>query len=249
MHNPAKPKIATLFFACATLAMTIASAQANESERESRSTAGAVRERTPDSRRDPLKLAPNVKVEITPKHPAASRLNSAEKLAAICCAFRVYSANTELFDDFDGDGYYTYLRVSFDVDTDFSAADVYADLYLAGPGEPWELFFESDVFTVFGSSPDDDYEVETEFVGGYPPGDYDLLIEIFDAVTGEFVASYGPADSSRLSYLPIEDIDFDSESDSQVFVSARGSSLSLMSLALLAAAIKRRSRKRVQSTD
>ena len=38
-----------------------------------------------------------------------------------------------------------------------------------------------------------------------PTGEYDLLIELFDAFTGEFLASYGPEDTSELAYLPLED--------------------------------------------
>ena len=249
MNEPVKPIRTALLLASAALFFAAVTVHADEAERASRSTAGPASERVPDTRRDAMKLESNRPAgtrAIRPEGGASregSALNSAERLAAVCCVFRVYSADTELFDDFDGDGYYTYLRVMFDVDTDFLAADVYANLYLALPDEPWELFFESEIFPVFGSSADDAYEVETEFISGYPPGDYDLLIDVFDAATDEFVASYGPADSSALGYLPIEDIDFDNEISSQVFISgSSGSSLSLMSLVLLAISIRRRIR-------
>src|SRR5690606_4055102 len=103
------------------------------------------------------------------------------------------------------DGYYRYLRVTFDVDSYFYGAWVYAALYLSRDGVVWELLHETDDFRVDGETPDDAYEVETELVTGYPPGDYDLLIEIYDADTGVFQDELGPADTSAFALLPLED--------------------------------------------
>jgi hypothetical protein len=55
------------------------------------------------------------------------------------------------------------------------------------------------------SQTDDDYEVETELVSGYITALYDVLIELYDADTNEFLAEYGPAQSSAFSLLPLED--------------------------------------------
>ena len=40
-------------------------------------------------------------------------------------------------------------------------------------------------------------------------GDYDILIEVFDAGTSEFLAYFGPEDTSELAFLPLEDMDRD----------------------------------------
>ena len=167
--------------------------------------------------------------------------------AAACCGFRIWSASTELFDDFDRDGYYTYLRVRFDVDTDYSEADVYADVWLRGDDGDYVLIHQSDVFPIYGSSGTDDYEVEAELVAGFPPGYYDVLIEVYDAFDDRFVADYDALDSSALGLLPMEDISFDGSLPPPV-VDSRGSggggSLSLAGLAVLAslAALRRRRR-------
>ena len=63
--------------------------------------------------------------------------------------------------------------------------------------------------TIFGSSGTDDYVIVTDLVSGYPRGDYDILIEVFDAHTGEFLAFFGPEDTSELAFLPLEDMDRD----------------------------------------
>lgn len=192
--------------------------------------------------------------EFTPS--AATRAGAAQQKsgaaapgqrAAACCGFRIWSASTELFDDFDRDGYYTYLRVRFDVDTDYSEADVYADVWLRGDDGDYVLIHESDVFTIYGSSGTDDYEVEAELVAGFPPGFYDVLIEVYDAFDDRFVADYDALDTSALGLLPMEDISFDGGLPPPV-VDSRGSggggSSSLAGLAVLAslAAIRRRRR-------
>ena len=123
--------------------------------------------------------------------------------------FWIYSASTELFFDDDGDGYYHYLRVTFDADTVFAEAYVYAELYLSWDGETWERYFVSEDFLIQGSTSLDEYEIETEFVSGYPTGLYDVLIELYDADFGEFVDEFGPLQSSAFSILPIEDLEHD----------------------------------------
>ena len=63
--------------------------------------------------------------------------------------------------------------------------------------------------SVEGSTPFDEYQVETELVTGYPPGLYDVLIEIYDADYAEYVDEFGPAQSSALALLPLEDTTYD----------------------------------------
>ena len=99
--------------------------------------------------------------------------------------------------------------ILFDADTIYNSAEVYAAVYLSYEGGPWNEYAVSEDFILFGSSSNDDYVLVTELMSGYPTGDYDLLIELFDAVDGAFLASFGPEDSSELSYLPLEDFNRD----------------------------------------
>ena len=76
--------------------------------------------------------------------------------------------------------------------------------------------------------------METELVSGYITGDYDILIELFDAYDGTFVASLGPDDSSQLSYLPLEDAGRDTPPGTTVVINeGGGGSLGLLSLLVL----------------
>lgn len=138
--------------------------------------------------------------------------------------FWFYYVDVELFSDFDRDGYFHGIDLLFDADTLYSVADVYAVIYLSYEYGPWNEYAVTENFTLFGSSASDEYIVETELVSGYPQGDYDILIELFDASSDLFVASIGPDDSSELALLPLEDIGRDTPvgSTTQVVVNSGG---------------------------
>ncbi len=123
--------------------------------------------------------------------------------------FWIFNADVQLFYDDDGDGYFYGIDLLFDADTIYSSAEVYAAVYLSFEGGPWNEYAVTNDFTIFGASGDDEYVLVTELMSGYPTGNYDLLIELFDAFDGEFVASFGPDDTSELAYLPLEDFNRD----------------------------------------
>ena len=169
--------------------------------------------------------------------PGAGKSSPAppDSRAVSCCGFRIYEAHTRLFDDLDRDGYYTWLQVTFDVDTDYREAEVYADIWLREPGGDYVLIHETDTFTIRGSSAGDDYEVEAELVAGFPPGLYDVLIEVYDAWDHRFVADFDAVDSSDLGLLPLEDISFDGDIPPPVVYSDGSGGSGSFSLAGLAA--------------
>ena len=137
--------------------------------------------------------------------------------------FWFYVADVELYGDSDRDGYYSGIDLLFDIDTYYSAADIFAVAYLSRDGGPWEEYAVTDDFTIFGSSGSDDYIVVTDLVSGYPRGDYDILVEVFDAETGEFLAYIGPEDTSELAYLPLEDMQRDEPAtETHITVSSGG---------------------------
>lgn len=123
--------------------------------------------------------------------------------------FWIYSAQVNLFFDDDRDGYYHGIELVFDADTYYVAADVYAVVYLSLEGGPWNEYAATDIFTLLGASGLDDYVLETELLAGYPTGDYDLMIELYDAWSDELVAVLGPEESPALGFLALEDADRD----------------------------------------
>lgn len=103
--------------------------------------------------------------------------------------FEIYSADVRLVADRDLDGYHHALNVRFDVDVSHDSATVYAKLYLSRNGGPWSQYFTTDLFVIHGTDTADTYEVRTELLDGYPPGYYDVLIEIYSLDHAYMVAS------------------------------------------------------------
>ena len=165
--------------------------------------------------------------------------------------FWFYLADVELYADDDRDGYYSGIDLLFDVDTYYSSAEIYAVVYLSYEGGPWEEYAVTEDFTIFGSSGSDDYVLVTDLVAGYPTGDYDLLIEIFDADFGDFLAYIGPEDTSELAFLPLEDMDRDTPASTVTRVTVSNGSgggstdwLTIMLLSLAGIGLRRRLRSR-----
>ena len=165
--------------------------------------------------------------------------------------FWIYDVDVILFNDDDRDGYFHGIDLLFDADTYYSSAEVYAVLYLSYEGGPWNEYGVTEDFWIYGTSANDEYVMVTELMQGYPTGDYDLLIELFDAWDGSFVASYGPEDSSELSYLPLEDFNRDAPApETRVVVNSGGGgsmdgwTLGAFLLVLLAGAIRKIWRRR-----
>jgi hypothetical protein len=173
-------------------------------ERVTRSADGRVSDHAADELRDPTSF------EVFRRQPdeiAVKPRQSGKGFASVQAAgdAYVYEATTDTFADRDADGYFRFLRVQLDVDSIFASDWVYAEIYLSADGNAWEHLYSTQDFEVFGSDPEDDYEVETELVSGYAAGLYDVLIELYDADTNELLDEYGPNESPEFSLLPLED--------------------------------------------
>ncbi len=168
--------------------------------------------------------------------------------------FWFYTADVILFNDDDFDGYFWGIDLLFDADTYYDVVDVYAVVYLSLNGGPWNEVAVTESFPIFGATGDDEYVLVTELMSGYPTGRYDILIELFDSYDGEFLAEFGPEDTSELSFLPLEDFNRDDPNfdDHVVVVHSGGGGgaaswwmISMMLLLLLGTSL-RNNRKRRQ---
>jgi hypothetical protein len=170
------------------------------------------------------------------KKDMASSLQSGSVSSAVTpnVEFWFYDVDVQLYSDVDRDGYYSGIDLAFDADTVYGIADVYAVIYLSYDFGPWNEYAVTEDFTIFGASANDEYVVETDLVAGYLTGDYDILIELFDAVDGSFVADIGPDQSSELSFLPLEDIGRDTPRETTIVVNnGGGGALGLLGLLAL----------------
>jgi len=151
----------------------------------------------------------------------------------------VYDAVTELISDFDYDGYYHRYSVAIDADTIYETSYIYVRLYLSYEGGPWNYYASSDNYHIHGDSELDTFVIETELADGYPPGYYDVRIELYDADNDDWLTSYGPYDDASLSALPLEDSYRDDPHHSviypvetEVVVAAHGGSIGWLMITL-----------------
>jgi len=124
--------------------------------------------------------------------------------------FSFFDASSTLLADRDGDGFHREFRVRFDADVVSGSALVYARLYLRRVGDrDWLLYHETDDFEIFGGDGDDDYFVAATLDDGWPTGDYDVLIDLYESGFSGIVATIGPLDSDALALLPLEEAGLD----------------------------------------
>ena len=170
---------------------------------------------------------------ITDKASAPLTLTRTENQSHVNHELWIYDAWVSLHGDTDYDGFYHHLDLEFDADTIFAQQDVYAILYL-GQGDTFESYHVTDVFTIFGESSDDTLVVESEFVNGYNPYEYELMIELYDAYSNQLVAVTDGVSDPDLAYLPIESMEFDQPSPPVVIVEEHGGSAGWWLLGLAA---------------
>jgi len=195
--------------AVAALVFSASAAAAPESpeDRVTRTSEGFVNDHPADELRDPKGFQTTrqaaADVLLKPRVGVTGKAFSSTR-SALGDTY-VYDATTDLFSDHDGDGYFHRLRVRFDPDSLFPNSRVYAQIFVSADGKTWELLYTTKDFTVFGSDPNDDYEVETDLVAGYITAQYDVLIELHDAADSTLLDEFGPNESPEMSLLPMED--------------------------------------------
>lgn len=123
--------------------------------------------------------------------------------------FAIYEARHELTLDIDEDGYYREFTLVFDADVQVGVAQVYADIYLSQNGGPWLHHFTTDVFTIVGDSSEDEYEITSSLVEGFPTNEYDVLIDLYEYGYSDVVATDSADNNAALYALPLEDAGYD----------------------------------------
>lgn len=203
-----------------------------------KSLAPSMSAKSPSTHRVQLMGAtPMTREQVIAKHtsqpiPSSSAATEDPYRAPIYHSFAIYDASSRLFEDFDYDGFYRTFSVTFDVDV-FGAylnerADLFAELYLSRNGGPWVHYYTTDVFTIYGDSTQDDYEVLTTLYTGYQTDHYDVLIDVYEVGYSGIVASISADNTDGLYALPLESRDRDSSSE--VIIVDEGGAVSLFAL-------------------
>lgn len=209
-----------------------------------KSLAPALSAKVPAAKRVELMGAsPMTREQVTAKHasqgmPSSSAASEDLNRAPVYHSFSIYDASSRLFEDFDYDGFYQTFSVTFDVDVYGNylneRADLFAELYLSRNGGPWVHYYTTEVFSIYGDSQQDDYEVLTTLYTGYVTDHYDVLIDVYEVGYSDVVATINADQIDGLYALPLESSDRDREREPDVIiVEESGGSLSVLGLLLL----------------
>jgi hypothetical protein len=131
--------------------------------------------------------------------------------------FWIYDSWLSLSNDLDYDGYYSTLTVEFDVDTVYSRAYVYAIIYL-GVNGLFEPIHTTSVFAIDSDISEDSFIVESELISGFPSNDYEIMIELYDADTNQFVAFSDGYEDADLAFAPLESVNFETLPEPPVII-------------------------------
>ena len=154
--------------------------------------------------------------------------------------FWIYDSWVTVQNDFDYDGYYTTLNVEFDADTVFSQVPVYAVIYL-GKNEVFDSIHVTSIFNIYGDDSNDAFIIESDLVFGFPPYDYEILIELYDADHDVLVAASDGYWDADLAYVRLESENYDVIEETVVVVEEHGGALFIPALlALFGVALYRR---------
>ena len=104
---------------------------------------------------------------------------------------------SDLFGDFDADGFYTDLTLEYDIDTQRLGDTVYAEIIFINRVEGWQQTVFSDNFSLGNQTE----FIDLTFNDGYPAGFYDIQLNLIDYITDEVIADAGQEFSS-LNGLP-----------------------------------------------
>lgn len=145
--------------------------------------------------------------------------------------------------DLNNNGFYHGLYVRFDADTNYSSVPVYAHFALKRAGAPEVIIHTSSVFTLYDTSAEDWFAIESELLHSLPPAYYDLVIRIYDADYNDLLAEISGFDEPALAELPLEDFSYDEPK--VIIVEEHSGSFGWFSLlALFALALTRRTFQR-----
>lgn len=158
--------------------------------------------------------AEDIKSQLKSMQKTSSKLANPSKQRSVQAKSSAKATHLYLYDsavflqtDEDGDGYYSEIRVDFDVDSSYSAYyDVFAELYIRPIGtSDWTHYYTTDVFDIYGASGSDEYSVTTTLNTGYPSDYYEIAIDLFEYGYSDVVDSLEAYDDPDLGNLPLED--------------------------------------------
>jgi hypothetical protein len=208
---------------------------AQSTEKQFEQTSGVISKAFKDDQANVLSITPSAQskaaTSVSNKKQSQAKMLTARPQAKLSNQeFWIFDAWVEFFRDDDSDGYFNHFSVELDADTEYSSAEVYARLYL-GIDEVFKEYHTTSDFNIFSDNTNDSFVVESELLNGFPPGEYEVLIELYDAYNDELVAVFDGNNDADLYLLSLESKEY--ETPRIIVVREHGGSVSLWGLLLL----------------
>jgi|GEM_PF-1830043 len=112
-----------------------------------------------------------------------------------------------LYDDVDGDGYFSGLSLTVDADSSYGRYEVYLIIDIINEFNEVELFHTTRRFDIYDNNFSDEYRIEIDLVENYDPGLYELQIILVDAHDDQILDQVNARDFRNLRALPLESRD------------------------------------------
>jgi hypothetical protein len=123
----------------------------------------------------------------------------------------------ELLTDSNGNGYHSRFSVLLDIDTWLAAWPVYAVLSLETTGA-CQSYYQTEILTVSGTSAEDIALITTTLSEPYVGGNYNLIIQLYDADTHELIIQADAYTHPELSAIYLESAQADSHINSAAYL-------------------------------
>jgi hypothetical protein len=150
----------------------------------------------------------------------------------------IYQFTTELSDDHDGDGFYTNLTMTVDIDAPFETTAVQMGVEIYDPLDGWVLVLLTDDWYIEGTLETDAQTIEIALENGFPEADYEVRLTVYEPLSRAIVAT-----ETIRQRLALESEDYDhrqsfyfettTSTSTPVGVSASGGALGFLALPLL----------------
>ena len=144
----------------------------------------------------------------------------------------VYSFTSELSDDFDGDGFFSRIDLTVDVDAPLSQSNVRIGVELYDPSRGWESLYLSPEIRISGSTTADAEQITLELDSGFPEDHYTLRLTVYESLSRAVLSTESISQS-----MPLESLDYEASGDSYHRSSSSHGSGGAMGLILLPAAL------------
>jgi len=139
----------------------------------------------------------------------ANLRSSSPQSSSQAFGFSIFDANVFLNFDGDGDGHHSDFTLEFDADYDEGTAEVFAIIYTSENGGAWQELFVTDVFIITLDDVEDTQSITTGLNFGFPTGDYDILIDLYENGVAGIVATIDSSSDADLFAIPLEDAEHD----------------------------------------